>query len=111
MQKIAALIFLVTFFATQYGKLVSYWECKITNSSDISAVQCDCEKILNNTNEDDSNIMNRLHVNEKSEESFSFYTCQVSEFDFVDSRIIPVTSSAHPSAGFKGYVFHPPQAG
>ena len=111
MQKNAALIFLIILFATQYGKLVSYWECKITNSSDIRAVQCDCEKILNDTNEDDASLLNRVHFKEKSEESFHFYACQVPQLDLVNRIDGVIIKPADLSSGFKGYVFHPPQAG
>ena len=61
MRSLVAVIFLLAFFCLQYGKLVSYWQCRIR-------VRCDCEKILANTHTADA-----LSVNTKTEEIVVFY--------------------------------------
>ena len=47
MRHVIAIVCLSIFFTMQYGKLVSYWRCKINAA--VSAVHCDCEKIMNHT--------------------------------------------------------------
>ncbi|MBC7828594.1 MAG: hypothetical protein H7122_12660 [Chitinophagaceae bacterium] len=111
MQKIMALIFLTIFSAIQHGKLISYWNCKITNTSDTRAVQCDCEKILTDTNGDqDSNLLSRTHVKDKTEEWLNIYKYPCSP----KKCLIPANSnvyviSSSPTAGFTRHVFQPPK--
>src|SRR5215831_6028948 len=45
MRKATAILLLSVFFSMQYGKVISYWHCRIINTVDPST-PCDCEKIL-----------------------------------------------------------------
>ena len=95
----------------QYGKLISYWNCKIINTSDAKAVQCDCEKILiDTTGDENATILVHMHVKDKIEEWFNFYKVpSVPENSFSFSKINPCIILNSPSAGFTGYVFQPPK--
>lgn len=111
MQKIIAIIFLTIFSAIQYGKLISYWNCKITNTSDTRAVQCDCEKILTDTNGDeDATILSLIHVKDKTEEWFNFHKyLPVPENYFRLSTKKTSRVLSFPSVGFPGDPFQPPK--
>ena len=68
------MFFLILSFAVQYGKLISYCNRKVTNSSDIGAIQCDYEKILTDTNDgDDDSLLSRGQATEKIDEWFNRY--------------------------------------
>lgn len=94
----------------QYGKLIGYWNCKITNTSDISAVQCDCEKILTDANgDDDDTLLARGQTSEKIEEWFNPYTSIIPEKDrqIAGRPLSHIFSS--PLIGVKSCVFQPPR--
>jgi hypothetical protein len=44
MRRVTALLLLICFFAIQYGRIMSYWECRLMAST--AAAKCDCEKIM-----------------------------------------------------------------
>lgn len=94
----------------QYGKLISYWNCKITNTSDPRAVQCDCEKILTDTNGDeDSNVLANV-LSTKTEEWHNTYASVIvpakhlSPGENIISKII-----SYPTRGYAGSIFQPPK--
>jgi hypothetical protein len=47
--KIRASILVLTFLVLQYGKLASYWECRMSAAS--YAEYCECQKLLVDTHE------------------------------------------------------------
>lgn len=111
MQKTTAILFLFLFSAIQYGKLISYWNCKITNTSDARAVQCDCEKILTDTNGDeDSNLLTRVQINDKVEEWYNADPSVIipAKNFKINLNTNPVISSS-PSTGYTGSIFQPPK--
>jgi len=111
LQKTTAILFLILFSAIQYGKLISYWNCKVTNTSDTRAVQCDCEKILTDTNGDkDSNLLARVQVNDKIEEWSNAYPSVIIQAENVNITVNtnPVLSFS-PSTGYTGSIFQPPR--
>lgn len=111
MQKIIAIIFLMIFSVTQYGKLIDYWNCKITNSSDTRAVQCDCEKILIDTNGDaDATVFARMNLNDKAEDWVrgpEYTPIANNSYGFLNNHSSIILIS--PSIGFIGNVFQPPK--
>ncbi|NML21044.1 hypothetical protein HHL16_09180 [Pseudoflavitalea sp. G-6-1-2] len=44
MRRLIALLCFVCFFAIQYGRIMSYWECRLMANS--TAARCDCEKLI-----------------------------------------------------------------
>jgi hypothetical protein len=58
---------LVAFFALQYGKLVSYWHCRINTIT--SVTPCDCEKkLLDHDPDGGSHTATAFTAKEKTEE-------------------------------------------
>jgi hypothetical protein len=110
LQKPVAILFLILSFAIQYGKLISYLNCSVTNTSDTRAVQCDCEKILTDTNGDeDANLLARVQMNDKIEEWYNAKPLvSTTAFNLkLTINATPVLSS--PSSGYIGSVFEPPR--
>lgn len=70
MRTLTAIICLTAFFALQYGKLVSYWHCRIINIS--AAAPCDCVKQLMDVHKD-STPHSATTLKEKTEEIFLFH--------------------------------------
>lgn len=109
--KIPATVLLILFCTMQYGKLISYWNCKVTNSSDPVAVQCDCEKILTDTNgDDDSNVMARV---QKADKAWDFYhvniPVKISDFNFSFISAIRKALISLIPGDFHLSVFQPPR--
>jgi hypothetical protein len=95
------------FFALQYGKLISYWHCRLVTIS--SAAPCDCVKQLLNTHTDDAKHSTAT-LKEKTEEIVLFYEpvqqtntivtiCSVYTMAYI--HIVPQTGA--------GSVFQPPR--
>ena len=69
MRKLVAIVCLTTFFALQYGKLVSFWNCKI--NAVITQAICDCEKLLIDVHKDDGQPNSPVAIaKEKTEERY-----------------------------------------
>jgi hypothetical protein len=95
----------------QYGKLIGYWSCKITNTSNIAAVQCDCEKILTGTTgNDDDNFLARGQTTEKVDEWFNPFVSLgvLPKYFNITGTFFPHISSSSLS-GVPGCVFQPPK--
>jgi hypothetical protein len=71
MNKGIAAIFLITFLALQYGKLASYWQCRLSAKS--AAAYCECEKYLLDTHQKDvpKNAATAI-AKEKTEECYQW---------------------------------------
>ncbi len=99
------------FSAMQYGKLISYWKCRVTNSADIGAVQCDCEKILmDNSDGLADNLSTRSQVNDKIEDWFSSNMNVILENnnELIIKTINPHHYHLHLTR-FTGSIFQPPK--
>src|SRR3954471_13578597 len=70
MRSLTAIICLTAFFALQYGKLVSYWHCRI--ASIYSATSCDCVQQLLDNHKDSAHHSSTL-LKEKTEEVVLFH--------------------------------------
>jgi hypothetical protein len=74
-------------------------------------VQCDCEKILTDTNGDeDANALARVQGNKKAEEWLNIYASVIvptKHFKITGNTISEIFS--FPSIGFTGSVFQPPK--
>ena len=69
MSKAIATICLISFFALQYGKLASYWQCRL--SAESFAAYCECEKYLLDTHEEDAPYNAATAIaKQKTEESY-----------------------------------------
>ena len=69
MRKPITIICLIAFIALQYGKVVSYWHCKLT-----APVNCDCQKtvLAGHTEKDHATIPIAI-AREKAEEVYLAY--------------------------------------
>ena len=70
MRSLTAIICLTAFFALQYGKLVSYWHCRI--ASIYTATACDCVQQLLDNHKDTSHHASTI-LKEKTEEVVLFH--------------------------------------
>ena len=70
MRSFTAIICLTAFFALQYGKLVSYWHCRI--ASIYTATTCDCVQQLLDNHKDAAHHSSTL-LKEKTEEVVLFH--------------------------------------
>ena len=109
MRKWIALFSLTVFLALQYGKLVSYWHCKV--SAAITQAICDCEKLLIDIHKDDNNHATPVAIaKEKAEESYLFYEQAFHHPPIVEISIdkLPTYNALLPD-GFHPPVFQPPR--
>jgi len=70
LRTLTAIICLTAFFALQYGKLISYWHCRLINIS--AAAPCDCVKQLLDTHKEDAKHA-ATTLKEKTEDIVLFY--------------------------------------
>ena len=70
MRSLTAIICLTAFFALQYGKLVSYWHCRI--ASVYTSTPCDCLQQLLDTHKDTTHHSAAI-LKEKTEEVVLFH--------------------------------------
>lgn len=106
LRALTAIICFTAFFALQYGKLISYWHCRLINIS--AAAPCDCVKQLLDTHKEDKHSAATLK--EKTEEIVLFYEPEQ------QTRRVVVVSSACTMAYIdvipqtcNGSVFQPPR--
>jgi hypothetical protein len=106
MQKFIAIVCLIAFFALQYGKLVSYWHCRMVSIT--AATPCDCVKQLLDVHKD--NIPHTAAtVKEKTEEIVLFYEPQLSgELPIVETSYTIAYIDVMPE-NHTGSVFLPPR--
>jgi hypothetical protein len=104
---LTAILCFTAFFALQYGKLISYWHCRIVSIS--SAAPCDCVQQLLDTHKDDAKHATAT-LKEKTEDVVLFYE-PVQQTNTVD-----ITCTAYPMAHTyaipqtsTGSVFQPPR--
>ena len=65
MRKLITIICLIAFIALQYGKVVSYWHCRLT-----APPNCDCQKTLTGHTGKDHDATPLMIAKEKAEEVF-----------------------------------------
>lgn len=66
MRKFIAMICLITFVTLQYGKVISYWHCRIVAAT----AHCDCEQKMVSHAEEDHPGAPLVIAKEKAEEVF-----------------------------------------
>lgn len=109
MRKITSILLLGIFFLLQYGKIVSYWHCKIIASS-VTDTHCDCEDPVNGKMKDNPSATD-IHTiaKEKVLEVFTINPVQSLQNVFISS--VCERSSSYNNdclAGFPIPVFQPP---
>ena len=109
MRKISSILLFGIFFLLQYGKIVSYWHCKIISSS-VTTTHCDCEDLINGKTKDNPPATD-IHTiaKEKSLEVFIINSGQ----SFQDISILSASekSSVYDDDCLTGFVipvFQPP---
>jgi hypothetical protein len=109
MRKTVAILCLASFFALQYGKLVSYWHCKI--NAVVAAAICDCEKRLVDIHKEGTPQANATATaKEKYEETYLFHEWQVTptQLPVVLNSNIPVYVALIPQ-DYTEAIFQPPR--
>ena len=106
MRKLTAIICLLTFVALQYGKLISYWHCRLITIT--SSTPCDCVQQLLDVHKDGI-AHTTTTVKEKTEEIVLFY-------EPVNNEQLPETHLTYRAAytnvipeTHRGSIFRPPQ--
>lgn len=109
MRKLTAVICLVTFFMLQYGRIVSYWHCRLVTAVSTEA-PCDCEKnYADNPSHNNSHDTAIHFAKEKSEESY----CAVKSAASLTPVETEITTH-YPAHTFRmptspvSAIFHPP---
>jgi hypothetical protein len=108
MRSLTAILCLVAVFALQYGKLVSYWHCRINTIA--SAVRCDCEKKLVDQHPNgDTHTATALTAKEKTEEIvLLFETDEICQVPAVCADHIPAYTGLVPKI-YTAAIFQPPR--
>jgi hypothetical protein len=105
MRKLVTIICLFAFLALQYGKIVSYWHCRIT-----APVNCDCQKALTSHNEKDHATKPVMIAREKAEEVYLSHALITHVFEVIitnscqQSHYLSLIPSDHTAA-----IFQPPK--
>lgn len=110
MSKGIAFICLVTFFALQYGKLASYWHCRLTAAS--TAAICECEKFLVDTHKEGIGDSSATAIaKEKTDDSYQWEYPTI-----INGKVKPINSIPSPlylsltPEDHTSNIFQPPKA-
>jgi hypothetical protein len=104
MRKFITVICLFAFVALQYGKLVSYWHCRL-----MAPVNCDCQKTLTGHSDKDHPASPVMVAKEKAEEVFLAHEITVHPLPLISTNncnkslyqaLIPADHTVS--------IFHPP---
>jgi len=109
MRKAVALICFITFFALQYSKLVSYWNCKVTAA--ILTAICDCEKkIIDIHNSDTAHSGATSLIKNTTEENYVFHEVSTppAQLPVIINSNIPVYVAVIPQ-NHTDAIFQPPR--
>ena len=107
MRSLTAIICLTAFLALQYGKLVSYWHCKL--ASIYTSTNCDCVKQLLDQHKDGTHHATST-IKEKTEDIVFFHELVQSwqspvipiSYEMAYLQVIPETATAT--------IFQPPRS-
>ena len=107
MHKITALVFLALFAAMQYGKLISYLNCKVTSTR---TVHCDCEKILTDSNGNAATNLQANQVKDKMEDWYTWSTTLPNAAKVCPVFTHPISNhTSFRTNGFNKVIFQPPR--
>lgn len=105
MRKLLTLLCLVTFAFLQYGKVISYWHCRVAAPND-----CDCAKQLTDHPDSGHTHTPLLIAKEKSEEVYLYHAIVQPVFssttviETTATRYLPIVPADHSAA-----IFQPPR--
>ncbi|WP_127130164.1 hypothetical protein [Pseudoflavitalea rhizosphaerae] len=108
MRRLTALLLLICFFAIQYGRIMSYWECRLMATT--AAAKCDCEKIMAQADDKKGHFATSFPTKGISEEVYDHSYCSLPGLLAIapESKIIPPAASPLSDASAKG-IFQPPR--
>ena len=108
MQRLIALLLLICFFAIQYGRIMSYWECRLMAVT--AAAKCDCEKIMAQADDKKGHFAASFPTKGISEEVYDQAYCRLPGLLAIApaSNIISLQASPLADADAKG-IFQPPR--
>ena len=110
MPKTASIIFLLLFSAMQYGKLISYWNCRIINSTSLLSTHCDCEKILTADHSSTGDYHTSPSIQIKTEEWTEYVSISKWSFPcrYLSDKMLAAGNDSL-SNGFYYPLIHPPR--
>ena len=104
-------MFISIFCMLQYGKIVSYWHCMLSNAIYTASANCDCKKILlDDIDGIETALSGNISLKEKVEELYTFQWMQT-----VKAKVQPIFSFVFSNntsllpPGFHALVFQPPK--
>lgn len=108
MRRLSALLLMTCFFAIQYGRIMSYWECRLRATT--NAAKCDCEKIMAQADDKKLHYAASFPIKGVSEEVYDHAYCSLPGLlAIAPARIsIPATTTPLPDARAYG-IFQPPR--
>ena len=108
MRSLTAILCLVAFFALQYGRLVSYWHCRINTIT--SVTPCDCEKkLLDHHADGNTHTATALTAKEKTEEIVLWYEAEICwQAGFIHRHQWPANIELIPNI-YTAAIFQPPR--
>lgn len=107
MRKLITIICLTAFVALQYGKVISYWHCRLAAAT----VTCDCEKQLLDHHSGKDHPTPVMIAKEKTQEAFLVHEAVSYKTTVVTTTII--NRSINPSlipADHTSGIFQPPRS-
>lgn len=99
---------MICFLAIQYGRIMSYWECRLRAA--YTAATCDCEKYMTQDGTDKGHISMGFPVKGVSEEVYDHSFCSLPAAPAIahSTTHFPLMSMALSDADAKG-IFQPPR--
>jgi hypothetical protein len=108
MRRLSAILLLICFFAIQYGRIMSYWECRLRAAT--TAAKCDCEKIMAQADDKKLHYAASFPVKGIFEEVYDHAYCSLPAPLAIApaGTSIPLTDTPLPDAAAYG-IFQPPR--
>lgn len=106
MRKLLAFTCLIIFTLLQYGKVISYWHCRVA-----APVDCDCAKQLLQQPDKDHTHTPLLIAKEKTEEVYLYHEVAIPHFAAPATVGVPASHYlAMMPAGYTASIFQPPRS-
>lgn len=106
MRKLIAFTCLIIFTLLQYGKVISYWHCRVAAPAD-----CDCAKQLTQYPDKEHTHTPLLIAKEKTEEVYLYHEAAIPFFGAPASIDVPAGDyQAMIPAGYTASIFQPPRS-
>ncbi len=111
MKKLFAISAFLIFFFSQFGKVINFCLCTVSNYQQTSSFHCDCEKQLVTTTDTDTNKQPHSNPVQLQQSEDLYHLDNSAAFSCTCFTPSVVYLHAHTEALYKGYyttIFHPP---